>query len=268
MSRTRRSLRIKFGGRNRGFTSQAPTDVEADRRKKTREEIKKQLHRGGAGDMREYTKSGGKPFETPGNLFSVEASTPFPLWPARDSSSAVRNLATDEPFDLRKALDDKVTLLTVSVRESGFRCLPLWEDPFEEVFGPKCEGPGDFPDRSEGKLPAQSLRLMVNDYSILKWLSFAVLPSMRSSVSNERGRRERSFYYFGSIPELLNDRVLGSVNPLVGYALLIDGNRRIRWRACGEPGGGKGNTAAVGGASQELASMLQAAGELQRELYK
>ena len=139
------------------------------KRAKAREEIKRQLHRGGAGDMREFTQSGGKPFAT--RQFSAEASTPFPAWPPRDGSSSVHSLATDEPFDLRRALDGKVTLLTVSVRESGFAVLPKWESPFEDTFG-LAGGTGEaFGAESasaaaaDGNLmAAQSLRLMVNDY--------------------------------------------------------------------------------------------------------
>lgn len=183
----------------------------------------------------------------------------------------MHSLANDNPFDLRRALDGKVTLLTVSVRESGFAVLPRWEEPFEDTFGLEGgvgetagAGSGNWHAGKDG-LAAQSLRLMINDYTVLRWLSFAVVPSMRASVPEERRRRERSFYFFGGIPELLNERVLGSVNPLVGYALLIDGNRRIRWRACGEPGGGKGETVAPGGATEELESMLQTATLLQKE---
>jgi len=110
--------------------------------------------------------------------------------------------------------DRGLRLITFSFKAYGYSLADSWLQPFTES-------------RLAEKIPA--LNICFVEYGFLSFASGSFIGSLREKV--KEGRWAHTAFAFGGVMDFATQLLLP--NKFTGYAYLVDGAGRVRWRACG-----------------------------------
>eukprot|EP01134_Creolimax_fragrantissima_P006270 CFRG6270T1 len=197
------------------FSSRTKDEERLLKKKKIVEEI----DRGYFGDYKEFNMLGGaatggqKLWTVASELTKPERSMLMP----KISGKALSGRKIDS---LSKDLKGKVSLVLVAIRDISRPQLEVYEEYFKKTFS----------DNSA----TQIVEVSLIERAIYRWLSFLLHTNLKNVIKDEI--RQNNFVVCDSPTQDIVKK-LDISNPLYGYAYLVDGQGRIRWRCHGTPEG-------------------------------
>jgi ATPase complex subunit ATP10 len=129
-----------------------------------------------------------------------------------DKSCAIT--APDDFFD-----ESKVRLVVFSFKQYGFTLLRSWIDPFRAKF---CTPPSK---------KVKTIEICFVQYGFLSFFQSLFAQSVRGQISDPEQQASTALS-FGGVEEAASQLLLP--NQYTGYAYLLDGEGRVRWKGCGE----------------------------------
>jgi hypothetical protein len=160
-------------------------------------------------DLTRSTREGNGMFDVDREIVSASAA---PLFPRLEMTS----LAGNEIFIQEAARDAKLTLVLLAFRSFADSQVASWRDPFEAEF----------------RLQSDS---QIFDVSVNETISAQALSGFVQRLQRRHVDKALHSYYValnGRASDSL-ESVLPSNNRLIGYALLLDNNAKVRFRTAG-----------------------------------
>ena len=178
--------------------------------------------------MRDLQKTGGKPTLTSESLIPEEDAQIFPVLTGLKTLSQqdadLPFFFVDENTPIGESSSSSspsptCTLVAISFRDSGYKLIPSWTDPFEKAF--------------EGRLSSRArvVKVSITERWSLYPLRGALSNLMRQNTPPEE--HDKTLLYFGSDVDDFRD-VLRMHNIMTNYIFLLDDSGRIRFAASGE----------------------------------
>ncbi|KNC72922.1 hypothetical protein SARC_14516 [Sphaeroforma arctica JP610] len=121
---------------------------------------------------------------------------------------------------LQPELDNKISLVLVAVRDIARPQLELYRTYFEENFASHSA--------------TQVIEVSLIERLLFRYLSFLMISNLKKVIS-DLDRQDKCLVSNANTDVIVEQ--LDISNPLFGYAYLVDGRGRIRWRAHGTPAG-------------------------------
>lgn len=111
----------------------------------------------------------------------------------------------------------KCTLVNISFRDSGYKNIPSWTEPFSEAF--------------DGDQSVKSIKVSITERWSLYMLRGTLANLMRRNTPPSE--HDSTLLYFGSDVDDFRD-VLRMHNVMANYVFLVDSRARIRFAGSGE----------------------------------
>mmetsp|Transcript_443 Transcript_443/g.840 ORF Transcript_443/g.840 Transcript_443/m.840 type:complete len:244 (+) Transcript_443:62-793(+) len=125
------------------------------------------------------------------------------------------NLVKPDPVTVPDCLGNGIHLVGLSLR-GGFDYTKSWIDPWEQHF------------KSESQL--NITEIFLHEYSFLKYLKGTFIRKLQKEIPPQHF--SRTIVSFGNAHEISVALLLPS--KYTGYVYLVDSQKRVRWRGCGQ----------------------------------
>lgn len=180
-------------------------------RAKETERLRDELNRGYFDDFKNLKESGGKLAVASTSLTPIAASPKFPTLEV--------HVPKGGPSLTLPLENSNATLVCMAFRASAQPMVVSWSSPFAQSF--------------HGSPSMNVFEVSVIESSVLSFwpIKRLLLRIVRSSEMEVKGLERKVVYTFGDTYEFR--KALGVPNLLSGYAFLVDGKGRVRWRASG-----------------------------------
>lgn len=165
--------------------------------------------------MRDLRRTGHKTTLSNETLIPADRAQLFPLL---RGAKSLNNAEADLPFffvDSPKA--KKATLLSITFRDSGFKSIPSWTEPFQEAFANDQNNVG-------------TLQLSITERLSLYPFRGSLTKVMKKNTPEHE--HDSTLVYFGTDVDDFRD-VLRMHNIMTNYVFLIDSLGRIRFAGSG-----------------------------------
>lgn len=163
--------------------------------------------------LNDLKNTNGKPILPNQSMIPEDEAQTFPTLTGLQSLSKV---STDLPYVFIANPDVKCTLVNISFRDSGYKNIASWIDPFSVAF--------------QGNRSVQTIKVSITERWSLYLLRGALANLMRRNTPPQE--HDSTLLYFGSDVDDFRD-VLRMHNLMANYVFLVDSRGRIRFASSG-----------------------------------
>mmetsp|Transcript_5944 Transcript_5944/g.17194 ORF Transcript_5944/g.17194 Transcript_5944/m.17194 type:complete len:334 (-) Transcript_5944:31-1032(-) len=164
--------------------------------------------------VNDLKKTGGKPTLPNKFLIPEDEAQAFPMLTGLESLSRVK---ADLPYFFIADKDVKCTLVNISFRDSGYKAISSWTEPFDGAF--------------QGNSSVNSVKVSITERWSLYFLRGTLANVMRKNTPPRE--HDKTLLYFGSDVDDFRD-VLRMHNIMANFVFLLDNKGRIRFASSGE----------------------------------